>query len=89
MPEDKKTAGHKPCRETGPEGKGQPVARPRAPNQGVLPGILGKQLKAAYSELLNTPIPDAFTDLIKRLESQEAPEGAAPAKKARREESDQ
>jgi hypothetical protein len=37
----------------------------------VLPGILGKQLKAAYSELLNAPIPDEFTDLIKRLESKE------------------
>ena len=89
MPEDKKTAGHKPCRETGPEGKGQPVARPRAPNQDVLPGILGKQLKAAYSELLNTPIPDAFTELIKRLESKEPAGRPAAGKKPRSGESDQ
>jgi Anti-sigma factor NepR len=37
----------------------------------VLPGILGKQLKAAYSELLNAPVPDAITQLIKELERKE------------------
>jgi hypothetical protein len=37
-------------------------------NQHVLPGILGKQLRAAYGELLNAPVPDAIADLIKRLE---------------------
>jgi hypothetical protein len=40
----------------------------RGRNQHVLPGILGKQLRAAYGELLNTPVPDAIADLIKRLE---------------------
>ena len=43
----------------------------RARNQDVLPGILGKQLKAAYSELLNAPVPDAITQLIKQLEDKE------------------
>jgi Anti-sigma factor NepR len=43
----------------------------RARNQDVLPGILGKQLKAAYSELLNAPVPDAITQLIKELERKE------------------
>jgi anti-sigma factor NepR-like protein len=47
-------------------------ARPRARNQDALPGILGKQLRAAYGELLNSPVPDQFTELIKRLESKEA-----------------
>jgi hypothetical protein len=41
---------------------------PRGRNQHVLPGILGKQLRAAYGELLNAPIPDAIADLVKRLE---------------------
>ena len=41
---------------------------PRGRNQHVLPGILGKQLRAAYGELLNAPVPDAIADLIKRLE---------------------
>jgi hypothetical protein len=40
----------------------------RGRNQHVLPGILGKQLRAAYGELLNAPIPDAIADLVKRLE---------------------
>lgn len=50
----------------------------RARNQHVLPGILGKQLRAAYGELLNSPVPDAITELIKKLESNEAalPAGA-------------
>ena len=43
----------------------------RARNQDVLPGILGKQLKAAYSELLNAPVPDAITQLIKQLEDKQ------------------
>ena len=36
---------------------------------------IGKQLRAAYGELLNTPVPDRFNDLIKKLEHREA-EGA-------------
>jgi Anti-sigma factor NepR len=87
MPEDKKAAGQKPCQEpheTVDGGK----ARARAPNQDVLPGILGKQLKAAYGELLNSPIPDAFAELIKQLESQESAERPASPEKSRREESD-
>jgi len=44
----------------------------RARNQDVLPGILGKQLRAAYGELLNSPVPDRITDLIKQLEDKEA-----------------
>jgi len=47
-------------------------SRPRARNQDALPGILGKQLRAAYGELLSSPVPDQFTELIKRLESKEA-----------------
>jgi hypothetical protein len=44
--------------------------RPRGPN--VLPDILGKQLRAAYGELLSSPVPDRFNDLIKKLEHREA-----------------
>lgn len=40
--------------------------------QSVLPGILGKQLRAAYGELLNSPVPDRFNDLIKQLQHKEA-----------------
>jgi hypothetical protein len=47
------------------------TSRSRARNQDVLSGILGKQLKAAYSELLNAPVPDAITQLIKQLEDKE------------------
>jgi hypothetical protein len=61
----------------------------RARNQDVLPGILGKQLRAAYGELLNAPVPDAFTDLIKRLESKEPGAGPPPGKPRRDEESGQ
>jgi hypothetical protein len=43
----------------------------------VLPGILGKQLRAAYGELLNTPLPDAIAELIKKLESAQPGEPAA------------
>lgn len=43
----------------------------RGGHQEILPGILGKQLRAAYSELLNAPIPDRISDLIKQLEQKE------------------
>ena len=49
----------------------------RARAQHVLPGILGKQLRAAYGELLNTPVPDAISDLIKKLESAQPGKPAA------------
>lgn len=45
--------------------------RPRG-SQTVLPDILGKQLRAAYGELLSTPVPDRINDLIKQLQRQEA-----------------
>jgi len=51
------------------EGSEADVRRGR--NQHVLPGILGKQLRAAYGELLNAPVPDAIAELIKRLENAE------------------
>lgn len=72
MPEDQKktTAGQAPCQDSNPTG-GQKRVRAKAPDQDALPGILGKQLRAAYGELLNAPIPDAFADLIKQLEDQE------------------
>jgi len=44
----------------------------RARNQNVLPDILGKQLRTAYGELLNSPVPDRFNELIKKLERREA-----------------
>jgi hypothetical protein len=49
----------------------------RARLQHVLPGILGKQLRAAYGELLNAPVPDAISDLIKKLESAQPGKPAA------------
>lgn len=49
----------------------------RARHQHVLPGILGKQLRAAYGELLNAPVPDAISDLIKKLESAQPGKPAA------------
>ena len=58
----------------------------RGRNQNVLPDILGKQLRAAYGELLNAPVPDAIADLIKKLET--AQPGKPAAKKAVDEESD-
>ena len=62
--------------------------RPRGRTQDVLPEILGKQLRAAYGELLSSPVPDAFNELIKRLESQEPrADKAATDKPARSEES--
>ena len=86
MAEDEKAAGHKPCHEGQQSQEGAKAAHKRAPDQDVLPGILGKQLRAAYGELLNTPVPDVFTDLIKRLESKEPTDRPT---KSRREESDQ
>ena len=66
----------------------QDSGRPRGRNQDVLPEILGKQLRAAYGELLSSPVPDAFNELIKRLESQEPrADKAAADKPARSEES--
>lgn len=62
--------------------------RKRAPDQDVLPGIIGKQLRAAYGEMLNAPIPDTISDLIKRLESQEGSKGT-DGRTHDREESDQ
>jgi hypothetical protein len=55
---------------TDQEDGGDPDVR-RGRNQHVLPGILGKQLRAAYGELLNAPVPDAIAELIKRLENAE------------------
>jgi len=57
----------------------------RGRHQHVLPGILGKPLRAAYGELLNAPVPDAISDLIKKLES--AKPGTPVANKAADEES--
>jgi hypothetical protein len=88
MPEDKKAAGQTPCEDTNESMVTGKAAPPRAPKQDVLPGILGKQLKAAYGELLNTPIPEAFTDLIKRLEDAEPKVRPADPAKPRAEESD-
>ena len=69
-----------------------PTPSKRSPGkraQDALPGILGKQLRAAYGELLNSPIPDAISDLIKRLESADTKNSSAPQKKPPREEQDQ
>ena len=44
----------------------------RGKNQQVLQGILGKQLRAAYGELLNTPVPDKINDLINQLKDAES-----------------
>jgi len=48
----------------------------RAPDQAVIPGILGKQLRAAYGELLNAPVPDRINDLIKKLQHKESEDAA-------------
>jgi hypothetical protein len=80
MAEDEKVANNKQCDETAAQ-----KDRPRQRDQNVLPGILGKQLRAAYGELLNAPVPDAITDLIKRLENQEAEASEAPPKQRREE----
>jgi Anti-sigma factor NepR len=83
MAKDEKVPNNEQCE----EGK-LPADRPRKRGQEALPGILGKQLRAAYGELLNAPVPDAITDLIKRLEAQEAAAASgpeAPAKPLREE----
>jgi hypothetical protein len=41
-----------------------------------LQGILGKQLRAAYGELLNTPVPDKINDLINQLKDAESRQGS-------------
>ena len=73
-------------RDQGPmsDGNQGDTSRSRARNQDVLSGILGKQLKAAYSELLNAPVPDAITQLIKQLEDKE-PSPPQPDKPPREE----
>ena len=48
----------------------------RGKNQQVLQGILGKQLRAAYGELLNTPVPDRINDLINQLKEAESRQGS-------------
>jgi Anti-sigma factor NepR len=89
MPEDEKPAGRKPDHGPQEDMDANQSKRRRAPDQDVLPGILGKQLRAAYGEMLNVPIPDAFSELIKRLETREGSSDAAGASKPDREESDQ
>jgi hypothetical protein len=84
MAEDEKVPDDKQC-VTPPPSKRTPAKRA----QDALPGILGKQLRAAYGELLSAPIPDAITDLVKRLESTETDSSSAPQKKPRREEQGQ
>jgi len=83
MAKDEKVPDNKRCEEVK-----LPADHPRQRGQEALPGILGKQLRAAYGELLNAPVPDAINDLIKRLESQEASGAKAPSAdgKPRREE---
>jgi Anti-sigma factor NepR len=73
--------------DTGSNNSSKQAQRPRPHDQDVLPGILGKQLRAAYGELLNAPLPDQFNELIKRLESKEA--GSAPTGKPPGEENEQ
>ena len=52
----------------------------RGKNQHVLQGILGKQLRAAYGELLNAPVPDRINDLITQLKDAESRQGAEKAR---------
>ena len=51
----------------------------RGSNQQALQGILGKQLRAAYGELLNAPVPDRINDLINQLKDAEARQGTEKA----------
>ena len=67
---DAASAAPAPDTATDPE-DGSDADMRRGRNQHVLPGILGKQLRAAYGELLNAPVPDAIAELIKRLENAE------------------
>lgn len=52
----------------------------RGNNQHVLQGILGKQLRAAYGELLNAPVPDRINDLITQLKDAETRQGTEKAR---------
>jgi len=78
MAKDEKVPDSKHC-----EDAAASKDRPRLRGHEALPGILGKQLRAAYGELLNAPVPDAITELIKRLESQEAGGAKAPNTEAK------
>jgi hypothetical protein len=49
-------------------------------NKNALQGILGKQLRAAYGELLNAPVPDRINDLINKLKDAEDRQGAEKAR---------
>ena len=51
----------------------------RGSNKQALQGILGKQLRAAYGELLNAPVPDRINDLINKLKDAEDRQGAEKA----------
>ncbi|WP_246274192.1 NepR family anti-sigma factor [Hyphomicrobium sulfonivorans] len=56
-------------------------AHQRVRDQDVLPEILGRQLRAAYGELLSTPLPDSITDLVKKLERRDpSPSATSNAK---------
>jgi hypothetical protein len=57
---------------------GEGDGNPRTRNQHILPGILGKQLRAAYGELLNAPVPDSISDLIRQLEGKHPGKAAKP-----------
>ena len=52
----------------------------RGNNRQVLQGILGKQLRAAYGELLNAPVPDRINDLINKLKDAETRQGTEKAR---------
>ncbi len=74
---DEDKAARKDCGPQPQQSQDGKRAGKRAPDQDVLPGILGKQLKAAYGELLNAPIPDEFKELISRLENKEPADRSA------------
>jgi hypothetical protein len=52
----------------------------RGGNKTALQGILGKQLRAAYGELLNAPVPDRINDLINQLKDAEDRQSAEKAR---------
>jgi hypothetical protein len=64
---------------TVPEADGQEPRSPQpiitegedAPERDLDLGAIGSQLRGLYKELLEEPIPDRFTDLLKDLESKE------------------
>jgi hypothetical protein len=60
------------------DGASEPENNMRARNQHVLPGILGKQLRTAYGELLNNPVPDTINDLVRKLKEAELKAAAKP-----------